>query len=316
MSTTEPNQPGDGSRLDRVQDRYSATIGSLVRRWRAAWPPVVEGTGRVIEVVQRRWWSRLSHRRQYAFVVVCGVLLAVAIGLAVYEVAPGQRGVAVPTPVAFGLPSRIEVAKQPLVVPVRASSIQEITALSVRQRRSLAREVADKILTAIEADPRRVAVIHLLELPLSFAAVSYPDRRRLAMRLAGDPADRYETAIADLLDDVIDAIERDQPKAILTVLGLPVEPEEAGMNLLAVQRTNGRYDGILERLGPFVPARRFVLFGSSLDERVLAGLGMREALRLRHGRPIIFQTNLVWRALVDEEQQGGRDYQLEALLAD
>ena len=65
-----------------------------------------------------------------------------------------------------------------------------------------------------------------------------------------------------------------------------------------------------------VPARRFVLFGSSLDERALAGMGMREALRLRHGRPIIFQTNLVWRALVDEEQQGGRDYQLEALLAD
>ncbi len=47
-----------------------------------------------------------------------------------------------------------------------------------------------------------------------------------------------------------------------------------------------------------------------LDELRLARTGMREALRLRDGRPVIFQTNVVWRALMDADGPGYGDYQI------
>ena len=39
-------------------------------------------------------------------------------------------------------------------------------------------------------------------------------------------------------------------------------------------------------------------------------MGMREALRLRDGRPVVFQTNRVWRALVDRDGPGYQGYLL------
>lgn len=317
MSTMQANGPGDEQRNRGAGDRYP---GKLVRELRDAWrgvmPFVVDESRGVVRTLRRRWWLRMTRRRQHAFVVICGVMLAVGVGLVVHETEPKARGRALPSPVVLGVPSRIEQAKHPVVVPVRTTSAGEIATLSTSRRRGLTRRTAAKILPAIEANPERVAVIKLLDLPLSFAALPYPDRRQLEQQADGDPAERYETAVAELLDDLIDEIEREQPRAILSVHGLPVEPEEAGTNLRVVQQTNDRYDGVIERVGPFVPARRFVVFGSSLDERSLAKMGMREALRLRDGRPIIFQTNLVWQALVDEKPRRGRHAHLEAVLTE
>lgn len=328
--TMHGNQQPDGCRNDRRRDRYpgrairwTIPFGAallklaheLANVWCVAWPYIAREVTGAVQFVQRRCRSRLSRRSRHAFVLVCGVSLAAVIGLSVRDADPEPVSDD-PRPIVLRVTSRIEMARQPVVVGVRVSSVHNVISLSARERRILVRKAADKILPAIEADPRRVAVIQLLDLPLSFAALPYRDQRTLEVRLAGDSADRYETAVGELLDDLIDAIEREQPNAVLTVHGLPVEPEEAGMNLLSVQRTNERYGNVLERMGPFVPARRFVVFGSSLDEGSLATMGMREALRLRNGRPIIFQTNLEWRALIDEESQRGRDYQLETLLLD
>ena len=155
-----------------------------------------------------------------------------------------------------------------------------------------------------------MVVISLRDVPLSFAELSTSDRRRIESRLSSRAAARYEIGVASFIAAVIEAVHRKNSSALLSVLGLPVEPEEAGVSLQAAQRTNERYRGLMDRLGPFVPARRFVVFASSLDEKTLARMGMREALRLREGRPVVFQTNLVWQALVDRDGPGYQEYLL------
>ena len=168
---------------------------------------------------------------------------------------------------------------------------------------------------AFEADGPELVVIRLRKVPLSFAALSSSDRSLVESHLGTGAAARYEEAVAAFLDDVMDEVEKQYPPAVLSVLGLPVEPEEAGVSLATVQQTNERYHGVIDRLGPFVPTRRFVVMGSSLDEKRLARMGMREAIRLRDGRPIIFQSNHRWQALVDVNARQ-QDFQLEALLGD
>jgi hypothetical protein len=45
-------------------------------------------------------------------------------------------------------------------------------------------------------------------------------------------------------------------------------------------------------------------------------MGMREALRLRGGRRIVFQTNTVWQALADSEGPAGEALEVQAALVD
>jgi hypothetical protein len=212
-------------------------------------------------------------------------------------------------------PRQINVARQPLIVQVRTGSAVEISGLGPKGRRGLARQTARQILPAFEIRPRRVVVVHLRDVPLSFAVLTESDRLLVEARQGSNAAAQYESAIAEFLDDLMDEVERRHPAAGLSVLGLPVEPEEAGVSLATVQQTNDRYHGVIDRLGPFVPTRRFVVLGSSLDEKRLARMGMREAMRLRNGRPIVFQSNRRWQALIDVEADG-RDFQIEALLGD
>ena len=149
-------------------------------------------------------------------------------------------------------------------------------------------------------------MICLQDLPLSFSLLPTSEQRQFEQQFGPNAAKRYEASVAVLLNATISAVERERPHAVLSVQGLPVEPEHAGVNIEIARQTNERYGAVIDRLGPFVPARRFVVFGSTLDEKLLARMGMREALRHRDGRPIVFQTNTDWNALVDKD---GLDYQ-------
>ncbi len=280
-----------------ILSRAARRLLSLIRRTRPG------------EVVAQRW-ARLSPRGRRVVLVGCGVLAALVI--AVSHPGLGPREVRLSDFASMGV---IQSAKQPLVMRVRAGSAGAISTLSPARQRILVNQVAQEILPVVEADPHRVVVIHLQNMPLSFVALSTRDRRQIESQLGPNAAGRYETAVAVFLEDVIDAVQSKHRRAILSVLGLPVEPEDVGANLMAVQPTNERYQGVIDRLGPFVPARKFVVMGSTLQERKLARMGMREAMRLRDGRPIVFQTNLRWRALVGEDASV-RDFQFGALLGD
>ena len=293
--------------------------------WRNNWtisPPENEGSwGEILTrtVVRIGSWGRavcswmlrnvvLVVRRYPRTVLVgCGVFVAMVAlsgsqdGNAGDQYASAQR--------------QINVAHQPMVVKVNAGSAVGISGLSPKGRRGLARQTAQQILPALEAQPRQVVVIHLRGVPLSFAVLSESDRLLVESRLGSNAAARYESAMAEFLDDLMDEVEKQHPAAVLSVLGLPVEPEEAGVSLATVQQTNDRYDGVIDRLGPFIPTRRFVVLGSSLDEKKLARMGLREAMRLRNGRPIVFQSNRRWQALVDVDADG-QNLQIEALLRD
>jgi hypothetical protein len=113
-----------------------------------------------------------------------------------------------------------------------------------------------------------------------------------------------------LLDTVVHEVQVAQPQAVLSVLGLPVEPEEAGVGIEIAEQSNERYGRVIDRLDSFVPGRSFVVYGTGLDERRIARTRMQEALRLRDGRPVIFQTNVVWRALMDADGPSYGDYQI------
>jgi hypothetical protein len=194
----------------------------------------------------------------------------------------------------------LEVAR-PVLVHVDAGSTQEVCSGSDRTRRQVADAAALQILPALEAHPHEAIVFSLRNVPLSYALLPGRDRAELTQRFGNDAARRYEADVAALLNTIITVVQRQRPRAVLSVLGLPIEPEQAGVSLEVARLTNERYGPVISRLGPFVPARRFVVFGSTLDEALLARMGMREALRLREGRPIVFQTNVVWQALVDSD---------------
>jgi hypothetical protein len=194
----------------------------------------------------------------------------------------------------------LEVAR-PVLVHVEAGSTQAVCSGSDRTRRRLAEVAAKQIMPAIEDRPQEAVVFSLRGVPLSYAVLSKADQAELTQRFGRDAARRYEADVAALLNTIITMVEREHPRAVLSVLGLPVEPEQAGVTLEVARQTNAQYGTVIDRLGPLVPARRFVVFGSTLDETLLARMGMREALRLRDGRPIVFQTNVVWNALVNSD---------------
>ncbi len=268
------------------------------------------------EIVRQRW-AHLEPRHRKALMLCPAVVTIVILAVCFIGVVDEQ-----PTPdtgrgnaMTASMPVQIKTANEPVVVHVAAGSAREISTASPSARRSLARRAAGEILPAVAAHPRQVVAIHFQDLPLCFEAMDGSQRGSLESQLGGNAAQRYESAVAAFINVLLDTVEQEHPRAVLTVLGLPVEPEEAGVSIEIVRTTNERYRDAIDRLESFVPARRFVVFGSSLDEKMLARMGMREALRLRHGRPIVFKTNVVWRALVDHDD-AGRDFEIQAALVD
>jgi len=258
--------------------------------------------------IAQQHWSRTTPRSRRVVLAVCtvsaAILLVVGIrGLFVDDrpAAPQLRGAS-----AAAAAVKIHEVKPPILFHVRVGSAEAVCAASAGKRRQMAAAAARRVLPVVTSRPEQVVVICLQDLPLSYSLLPTAEQSRFEQRFGPSAATRYEASVATLLNATINAVERERPHAVLSVLGLPIEPEQAGVSLEIARQSNQRYGSVIDRVGPFVPARRFVVFGSTLDEKLLTRMGMREALRLREGRPIVFQTNTVWNALVDDE---GLDYQ-------
>jgi hypothetical protein len=258
--------------------------------------------------IAQRHWSRTTPRSRRVVLAVCtvsaAILLLVGIrGLLVNDrpAVLQQRGAT-----AAATAVRIHEVKPPILFHVRVGSAETVCTASAGKRRQMAGAAASRILPVVTSRPEQAVVICLQDLPLSFSLLPAPEQQQFEQRFGPLAAKRYEASVAMLLNATISAIQQQRPHAVLSVLGLPIEPEQAGVSLEIAQRSNERYGMVLDRVGPFVPARRFVVFGTTLDEKLLTRMGMREALRLRDGRPIVFQTNTVWNALVDDK---GLDFQ-------
>ena len=168
----------------------------------------------------------------------------------------------------------------------------------------LAERAAQEIVPAVDAHPHGVVVLELRDTPFSFESLSPSDQTRIKRDHGARAATIYEWAVGALIHTIINTVASERPEAVLSVLGLPVEPEEMGLDAEMARRTNERYRNVINRLGPFVPTRSFVVFGTSLDQTNLATMGMREAVRLRDGRPIVFQMNFKWRVFADTDDAG------------
>jgi len=258
--------------------------------------------------IAQQHWSRTTPRSRRVVLAVCtvsaAILLVVGIrGLLVDDrpAAPQHRWTS-----AAAAAVRIHEVKQPILFHVRVGSAEAVCTASAGKRRQMARAAATRILPVVTSRPERTVVLCLQDLPLSYSLLPASERSRFEQRFGPDAAKRYEASVAALLNATLSAVERERPHAVLSVLGLPIEPEQAGVRREIARQSNQRYGTVIDRLGPFVPARRFVVFGSTLDEKLLARMGMRESLRHRDGRPIVFQMNTVWNALVDDD---GLDYQ-------
>ncbi|MHC4610014.1 MAG: DUF6011 domain-containing protein [Planctomycetota bacterium] len=291
--------------LPRMRAAFSRGRGSL--------HPWLQGTmSRLrrfrLAAIAERHWSRTTPRSRRVVLAVCTVSAAIlaVIGVRGWLVddgpaAPRHHGAS-----AAAAAVKIHEVKQPILFHVRVGSAEAVCKASAGKRRQMAAATARRILPVVASRPEQMVVICLQDLPLSFSLLPASEQTQFEQQLGPNAAKRYEASVAAFLNATISAVERKQPNAVLSVLGLPIEPEQAGVSMEIARQSNQRYGTVIDRVGPFVPGRKFVVFGSTLDEKLLARMGMREALRLREGRPIVFQTNLVWNTLVDDD---GLDYQ-------
>ena len=205
---------------------------------------------------------------------------------------------------------RIDAAEHLVVVPVEVGSAEQVCKTGGRQRLRIAATASRAILRVARQVPNKVVVIHLRDVPLSFSSLPASDRRSLAQWFGQGAVRQYESSVARLLESMVHTVQSAQPRAAVSVLGLPIEPEEAGVSIEIARQSNERYGMVIDQLDSFVPGRSFIVFGTSRDEVRLARTGLREALRLRDGRPVVFQTNVAWRVLMDADGPGYRDYQI------
>ncbi len=200
----------------------------------------------------------------------------------------------------------ILAAKDPVLVDIHAGSVREIMLASPKQRRELASRAVAEVVAAVDAYPRRLVAVRLRDASISFHSLPVADQEWLIERVGVNAAAVYESAVAALLDEVIDAVGAERGEAAVTVLGLPVEPGRIGFE--AAQQTNERYGVVIDELDPFVSLRWFMLLGSGLAEEFAVVMAMPEAVRFRSGRPIIFRTNGMWRMLVGADESGYDEY--------
>ena len=291
--------------LPRVRAAYARGHGRVYRWLHGAMSRLRRS--QLAGIVERHW-SRTTPRTRRVALAVCTVSAAIllVVGIRAWLVDDSPAGHQHREVTAAAKAVRIHEAEPPILFHVRVGSAESVCGATAGKRRQLAGAAARRILPVVTNRPERTVVICLQDLPLSFSLLPTSEQRQFEQQFGPNAAKRYEASVAVLLNATISAVERERPHAVLSVQGLPVEPEHAGVNIEIARQTNERYGAVIDRLGPFVPARRFVVFGSTLDEKLLARMGMREALRHRDGRPIVFQTNTDWNALVDKD---GLDYQ-------
>jgi hypothetical protein len=293
--------------LSRVRAAYSRGRGSLY--------PWLQGVvsrmhGSQLAGSVGRYWSRTTPRTRRVALALCTVSAAFALVLGIRGWLGDETPADVPHRAASAVAAatRIQEVTPPILFHVGVGSAEVVCTASTGKRRQLAGAAATQIVPVIDHRSDQVVVLNIQDVPLSFSLLPESDQNQFRQEFGPGAPQRYESAVAALLHTIISNVESARPRAVLSVLGLPVEPEQAGVSIEIARQSNERYGRVIDRLGPFVPSRRFVVFGSTLDEKLLARMGMREALRLRDGRPIVFQTNTVWNALVDDQGLDYRDY--------
>ncbi len=205
---------------------------------------------------------------------------------------------------------RIDVAEDLVVVHLDVGSAEEVCNADDRQRLQIAAKASRKILPVVRQHPDKVVVIDLHDVPLSFASLPSSDQWAFVQRFDKDAVRQYESSVGRLLDIMVHRVHGAQPRAALSVLGLPIEPERGVVSPESAKQSNALYGTVIDRLDSFVTGRSLIVFGTSLDELRLARNGMREALRLRDGRPVVFKTNAAWRVLMDADGPGDGIYRI------
>lgn len=223
--------------------------------------------------------------------VVGGVLTAVVLVLALSRTSQ---------PSTFNY--EIRPAREPVLVEVVTPTPRQMVAASAKERRGLVNRVVREVVEAVHEQPRRLVVIDLGDLSISFYSLPATDQQRLTEEFGAKAVQTYESAVADFLGSVLDEVGN----APVSVLGLPVEAGLVGVEV--ARQTNRRYRSVIARLDLFVSAHIFLLSGSSLTEQRLVQSALLEAIHRGAGRPVLFRTNSKWRVLIDGEAlQADRD---------
>jgi len=300
-----------------VPIKRPSRLGTMCRaaarglRWSVSKARLVARSDRVRRILayrMPRWFHRRTAVVAWACLATVG-LTPVFVSLVIDGRSPEIERLEVKADLEY----RIDVAEHLVVVHVGVGSAEQVCDTDDRQRRWIAARASRKIVPVARQHPDKVVVSDLHDVPLSFASLPSSDQWSFVQRFGSqDAVRRYESSVAMLLDTMVHRVLRAQPHAAISVLGLPIEPERGGLSLKIAQQSNERYRMVIDRLDSFVPGCNFIVFGTSLDELRLALTAMPEALRLRDGRPVVFQTNVAWRVLMDAEESGHGDYQIAA----
>ncbi len=297
-----------------VPIRRPSRLGTMCRaaawglRWSVSKARLVARSDRVRRIFAHRM-PRWFHGR--AAVITWAALATIGLApIFVSSLIDGETEDIEQLEVRADLEYRIDVAEHLVIVHAEVGSAEQVCNADDRQRLQIAAKASRKILPVARQHPNKVVVIDLPDVPLSFASLPSSDQWSFVQRFGQDAVRQYESSVARILDTMVHKVQRAEPHAALSVLGLPVEPERGVVSIEIAQQSNERYGTVIDRLDSFVPGRSFIVFGTSLDELRLARRGMPEALRLRDGRSVVFQTNVAWRVLMDADGPGHGDYQI------
>ena len=191
----------------------------------------------------------------------------------------------------------ILAARKPVVVTIDCGPPRRIALASSRQRDGIVKQAVRAVLKAARADPDHLIVI-VLAPAISFNSLRASDQQRLRNELGSRADHRYESAVAGFRERVVDAVDREH----VTVLGLPVEPGEAGSD--TARRTNRRYRRVINRLDLLASVHLFFRQDTMLSESRMVREAIPEALRRRGHRPVVFRQNVTWRVVVDLGEPG------------
>ncbi len=193
----------------------------------------------------------------------------------------------------------ILATRRPLVVMIRAAEASRMAAAAPHELDGAVADAVALVRAAASEQPDGLVVIDLASPPISFTSLPAAARRELERAHGPAAAAVYESAVAGFLERVI----RQSGGRTVCILGLPVEPGEAGPGgATAARLTNQRYRAAIDRLDPLVSAHTFFRTETTLSEKQMVLEGIPEAVRLSDGRPVVFRQNLDWRVLVDRDR--------------
>src|SRR5262245_56887716 len=113
---------------------------------------------------------------------------------------PAWAGVGEPPPEAPASKVHVQSIREPVYVDLRAGGLAECGAAPFQGDRA-DRFTAD-VVRAVDAFPRRIVVIHVVDRPYVYEQLAEPERAALQGAYGEDASRRYEGAMAKLLPEV------------------------------------------------------------------------------------------------------------------